>query len=158
MRNDPLMLCFSIKTRGAPSRPACGSPAAGRRTFSCGRWTRSTSLGECQSPIRTVLTVSMGRAAVRVPLTPGVVTTFDVLPKGFMACAAVPFAHGTFVGRIHSAAAGSPVVRFPESRRVDAVQSRLHRSMNSNGQGPFEVARVARTACAALVVGVIAVV
>jgi hypothetical protein len=83
-RNDPLMMLYFLDQNAFPPEPP-------------GMWVSGADRAEilvrtvnpvdhlavsAESPIRTVLTVSMGGSAVRVSLTPGTVATFDVQASG----------------------------------------------------------------------------
>jgi hypothetical protein len=82
-RNDPLMLLYFLDQNAfSPEPPGMWVSGGGRAEILVRTVDPCDHLAvTAESPIRTVLTVSMGRSAVRVSLTPGTVATFDV-PAG----------------------------------------------------------------------------
>jgi hypothetical protein len=83
-RNDPLMLLYFLDQNASSPEPPGMWVSGGARAEIVVRTLDPVDhlAVSAESPIRTVLTVSMGRAAVRVSLTPGTVATFDVPAAG----------------------------------------------------------------------------
>lgn len=83
-RNDPLMLLYFLDQNAfAPEPPGMWVSGAGQAEILVRTLGPVDHLAiSAESPIRTVLTVSLGGAAVRVALTPGTVTHFDVPASG----------------------------------------------------------------------------
>ncbi len=83
-RNDPLMLLYFLDQNAfSPEPPGMWVSGGGRAEILVRTLDPVDHLAvSAESPIRTVLTVSMGRSAVRVSLTPGTVATFDVPASG----------------------------------------------------------------------------
>lgn len=83
-RNDPLMLLYFLDQNAfAPEPPGMWVSGGSRAEILVRTLDPVDHLAvSAESPIRTVLTVSMGRSAVRVSLTPGTVATFDVPASG----------------------------------------------------------------------------
>lgn len=83
-RNDPLMLLYFLDQNAfAPEPPGMWVSGGSRAEILVRTLDPVDHLAvSAESPIRTVLTVSMGRSGVRVSLTPGTVATFDVPASG----------------------------------------------------------------------------
>ena len=83
-RNDPLMLLYFLDRNAFSPEPPGMWVSGGARAEILVRTVDPVDhlAVSAESPIRTVLTVSMGRSAVRVSLTPGTVATFDVPASG----------------------------------------------------------------------------
>jgi hypothetical protein len=83
-RNDPLMLLYFLDQNAfAPEPPGMWVSGGGRAEILVRTLDPFDHLSvSAESPIRTVLTVSLGGPVVRVPLTPGTVATFDVPARG----------------------------------------------------------------------------
>ena len=84
--HDPTMLLYFLDQNSFPPEPPGMWVAGGRRTDIVVHTNdRLDHLAvEAESPIATVLTVSMGAARVVVPLTPGKVATFNVPANGVL--------------------------------------------------------------------------
>lgn len=84
--HDPTMLLYFLDQNSFPPEPPGMWVAGGRRTdivvHTNDRLDRLAV--EAESPIATVLTVSMGAERVVVPLTPGKVATFNVPARGVL--------------------------------------------------------------------------
>lgn len=84
--HDPTMLLYFLDQNSFPPEPPGMWVAGGRRTDVVVHTNdRLDHLAvEAESPIATVLTVSMGAGRVVVPLTPGKVATFNVPARGVL--------------------------------------------------------------------------